>query len=323
MVDFGLRRAQGLGGISASKASIIGGVTSTSNVMAASMYNLATAGTQAHSWVQIFPSEYEAFQKFAEFYPDQCVLLVDTYNTLRSGVPNAIKTAKQLEERGKKLIGVRIDSGDLAYLSKKTREMLDQADLSYVQIFTSNQLDEYVIRSLLEQGAPIDAFGVGTRLVTGYDQPALDGVYKLAVIDEADSLKISDNVAKTTLPGLKKCIRFLDRDNMFYADGIFLESEDQFDFMIHPVFPDKMLDLSKLNSENLFREVLRGGEPLTDPLAVAEAAAYSQRRFSQLAVEHKRFEYPHTYKVGISRQLSERRNRLVQELQSHYQGESP
>ncbi|MGH2567747.1 MAG: nicotinate phosphoribosyltransferase, partial [Bacteroidota bacterium] len=177
VVDFGLRRAQGLGGIFASKAAVLGGVEATSNLYTAYHWDLEVSGTQGHSWIQSFDDELSAFRKFAEIFPDRCVLLVDTYNSLRSGIPNAITVAKELESKGHRLVAIRLDSGDLAYLSKHARAMLDAAGLGYVKIVVSNQLDEYVIRSLLEQGAPVDVFGVGTHLVTGRNSPALDGVY--------------------------------------------------------------------------------------------------------------------------------------------------
>ena len=204
LVDFGLRRAQGLGGIHASKAAIIGGIDATSNMYSAYHYSLEVSGTQSHSWIQSFGDELTAFRKFAEIYPDNCILLVDTYNALRSGLPNAIKVAKEMEARGQKLKAIRLDSGDLAILSKKARALLDAARLNYVQIVASNQLDEILISSLLQQEAPIDAFGVGTRLLTAHNCPALQGVYKLSVIGNQPTLKFSDNYARTTLPGRKK-----------------------------------------------------------------------------------------------------------------------
>lgn len=223
VVDFGLRRAQGLGGIHATKAAIVGGIDATSNVYAAYHNGFDVAGTQAHSWIQSFGDELTAFRKYAQVYPDRCILLVDTYNTLRSGLPNAIRVAKELENEGHRLWAIRLDSGDLAYLSKHARQMLDEAGLSYVKITVSNQLDEYVIRSLLEdQGAPIDIFGVGTRLVTGQPSAALDGVYKLSMCDGEPRLKFSENYTKLTLPGVKDIHRFTNGDGMFYADGVTL-----------------------------------------------------------------------------------------------------
>ena len=196
IMDFGLRRAQGTGGMQAAKAAIIGGANGTSNVLAGQLYDLEISGTMAHSWIQFFGNELEAFRNYAEYYPDSTILLVDTYDTLKSGIPNAIKVAKELEEKGHKLQGVRLDSGDFAYLSRETRKMLDDSGLHYVKIAVSNQLDEYLIKSLADQQAPIDVFGVGTKLVTAYDDPALDGVFKLSMADGTPTLKISENIAR-------------------------------------------------------------------------------------------------------------------------------
>ena len=225
VIDFGLRRAQGLGGVLASKAAVIGGVNSTSNVYSAFMFGLVSAGTQAHSWIQSYDDEITAFRDFARAFPKNCVFLVDTYDTLKSGIPNAITVAREMEAQGEKLFGVRLDSGDLAYLSKSARKMLDDSGLHYVKIVTSNQLDEYLIKSLLEQGAPVDAFGVGTKLVTGLDDAALDGVYKLAMSGSKPRLKISESPEKIILPGIKNVFRCIDDNGKFYADCIVLADE--------------------------------------------------------------------------------------------------
>ncbi|MEX0639282.1 MAG: nicotinate phosphoribosyltransferase, partial [Balneolaceae bacterium] len=193
VIDFGLRRAQGLGGIHASKAAILGGVDATSNLYSAHRFGLASGGTMAHSWVQSFTNELTAFRSYAEIWPDDTVLLVDTYDTLESGVPNAITVAKEMRDRGHELQGIRIDSGDLAWFSRQARTMLDQAGFSGVKIAASNQIDEDVICALNSQDAPIDLFGVGTRLVTADGAPALDGVYKLSSIGGEPTLKISDS----------------------------------------------------------------------------------------------------------------------------------
>jgi nicotinate phosphoribosyltransferase len=310
LVDFGLRRAQGLGGIHASRAAIIGGVDATSNVYSAYMYDLEPTGTQAHSWIQSFDDELTSFRTFAEMYPTKCVLLVDTYNTLRSGVPNAITVAKELEQRGHKLQAVRLDSGDLAYLSKHTRAMLDNAGLSYVKIVVSNQLDEYVIRSLLQQEAPIDTFGVGTRLAVAYDSPALEGVYKLAASDGKPRLKFSDNFNKMTLPGTKKILRYSDGQGMFYSDGIVLSTESSVDNIVHPFFSAQHSRVDGMHFEEVMKPVVVEGR-LAHPLAtVNECAAYARERLSHLSAEHKRFENPHTYKVGVSVKLLDLRSHL-------------
>jgi len=309
--DFGLRRSQGFGGILASKASIIGGLDSTSNVYSAFKYDLKATGTMAHSWIQSFEDELTAFRKFAEYYPDQCILLVDTYDTLKSGVPNAIKVGKELEAQGHQLKGIRLDSGDLAYFSRESRKMLDEAGLDYVKIAASNQLDEHLIKSLMGQEAPIDLFGVGTRLVTGYDSPALDGVYKLSTINQEPKLKISENVEKITLPGFKKVVRLFNGDDMFYGDGIFLDDENEVDTIYHPHYPNKYTEITRYRKENLHQKVMENGEIYIELPKAKESAQYAGKRMKKLRKDHKRFENPHVYKVGISRKLMNLRDKLV------------
>ncbi len=312
--DFGLRRAQGLGGVHASRAAAIGGANSTSNTYAAFNYGIPVSGTQAHAWVQSFDIEIDAFRQYAKINPDTTVLLVDTYNTLKSGIPNAILIAKELEEKGHKLVGIRLDSGDLAYLSKKGREMLDAANLSYVQIFASNQLNEYVIKSLNEQGAQIDGYGVGTELVTGKDTGALDGVYKLVENNKKACLKISENIEKMTLPGKKKVVRYFDKDGKFFRDGILLFDEEQVDQIRHPFHAHKITELEGFTCEILNQLVMDNGQILIEEQTPSEINAYLQKRFAQLPDEHKRFISPHIYKVGISTGLSSLRDKLLEKI---------
>jgi nicotinate phosphoribosyltransferase len=314
VVDFGLRRAQGLAGLQASRAACVGGIEATSNVLASLLYSLTPSGTQAHSWIQGYGDELTAFRKFAEIYPNQCVLLVDTYNTLKSGVPNAITVAKEMEKRGGKLTGIRLDSGDLAYLSKRARVMLDEAGLHGVKIVVSNQLDEHIIKSLLDQGAPINAFGVGTNLVTGQDTPALDGVYKLSHLGDRPRLKISENMAKTSLPGLKKIVRYVDPEGFFYADGILLEDEKSIEYIHHPSSPGQKSRVAHCFPESILFKVMEGGKSAPQPTA-QEAAAYARERLAKLSPERKRFENPHVYKVGLSQKLVELRDELIRQYQ--------
>lgn len=309
--DFGLRRAQGLASLFGSRAAVIGGVNSTSNVLAAFNYDIIPAGTQAHSWIQSFGDELEAFRKFAEFYPDNCILLVDTFDTIRSGIPNAIKVAKELEQKGKKLKAIRLDSGDLAYFSKKARKMLDDAGLDYVKIVASNQLDEYLIKSLNEQNAPIDFFGVGTNLITGQRDAALDGVYKISQIEDRPTIKLSEDISKVTLPGVKKIYRYFNGEGKFYADCIALNDEDEIELMIHPFDIYKKCNLKNLKREEILEQVLKNGEVTLKKKSVNEIASYVEFRFSQLPDEHKRFEFPHIYKVGVSPKLLELRDNLI------------
>ncbi|MFH5831914.1 nicotinate phosphoribosyltransferase [Halalkalibaculum sp. DA3122] len=317
ILDFGLRRAQGLGGIQASKAAVIGGVKATSNVYASHRHGLPASGTMAHSWIQSFNTELEAFRTFAEYYANDTVLLVDTYDTLQIGVPNAIKVAKEMEKRGERLKGIRLDSGDLAYFARKSRRMLDEAGLDYVKIAASNQLDERLIKSLLSQDAPIDLFGVGTRLVTGQDSPALDGVYKLCEVNGDPRLKLSENVEKITLPGRKKVCRYLYEDGTFYGDGIMLEGETDTKTIIHPHYPSKRSEVGQFRSEELLHKVFDRGERIIDLPTAAESATYAQKRLELLNPEHKRFENPHIYKVGISKELMELRDNLSQKLKKN------
>jgi nicotinate phosphoribosyltransferase len=309
--EFGLRRSHGFGGIHASRAAVIGGCDTTSNVYSSWRYGLRPAGTMAHSYIESHGDELEAFRRYAESHPEGCIFLVDTYDTLRSGVPNAIRAAQEMEKRGHRLFAVRLDSGDLAYLAKQSRRMLDEAGLGYVKIVASNLLDEHVIRSLIEQGAPIDLFGVGTRLATGAPDGALDGVYKLAEAGGEPRLKLSENLAKTTLPGRKKIIRHRDENGAFEADAIALEEEPSVPRMVHPFEPEKSLRLEELRKETLLVKVMENGRKLLVPESVDQIAAYARERLASLPDEHKRFENPHIYKVGLSERLAGLRNDLV------------
>jgi nicotinate phosphoribosyltransferase len=315
LVDFGLRRAQGLGGYHASRAAIIGGFDATSNVRAGRDYGIPVSGTMAHSFIQSYDDELTAFRDFAKGRPDDCLLLVDTYNTLESGVPNAIKVGKEMEKRGEhRLKGIRLDSGDLAYLSKQARKMLDEAELKYVKIAVSNQLDEYVIKSLLEQGAPIDLFGVGTKLVTGHPDAALDGVYKLAFTNGKPRIKLSDSITKTTLPDKKQVFRVLNgQDNFLGSDAVTLANEDNVDTIHHPFQGLKSLSIKNYKQEPLLNKVMENGKRTSKPLSLKEIAAYSSMRLKMLPQEFKRFENPHIYKVGLSKGLKEERDQLIKE----------
>lgn len=319
LFDFGLRRAQGFGGIQATKAAMIGGVKATSNVYAAFKNDIPVSGTMAHSWIQSFQDELTAFSAYATHYPDSCILLVDTYNTLQSGVPNAIKVAKELKEKGRQLKGIRLDSGDLTYLSKKARQQLDDAGLKDVKIVASNQLDEYVIRSLLNQGAPIDLFGVGTRLVTGDKTPALDGVYKLSAINGKPNLKISENIEKTTLPGKKKTLRYFDENGDFLADVIQLEDEKPPTTMYHPFIAANQKVVENYASEPIMSTVIKNGNRIIDLPSIQESGEYAATQFDRLPKEYKRFENPHLYKVGISKNLMYLRDELISKRKKQFE----
>ncbi|MBA4053671.1 MAG: nicotinate phosphoribosyltransferase [Marivirga sp.] len=309
--DFGLRRAQGLGGYHATRASIVGGFNSTSNVKAGLDFNIPVVGTMAHSFIQSYDSELAAFRDFAKARPENCVLLVDTYDTLKSGIPNAITIAKEMKQQSHHIKGIRLDSGDLAYLSAQARKMLDAEGLQDVKITASNQLDEFVIKSLLDQKAPIDVFGVGTSLVTGPPDAALDGVYKLAFADGKPRIKLSENLKKLTLPDKKQVYRIWSEGGAFFgADVISLLDENSPTMMYHPFEPEKSLNLRGLKHEGLLHKVMENGKVLSAPPPLTEIAAYCQSRLSSLPEEHKRFYNPHIYKVGISERLRDERNQL-------------
>ncbi len=316
LIDFGLRRAQGFGGYHASRAAVIGGFEGTSNVRTARDYNLRAFGTMAHSYVQSCESEIEAFRSFAAARPDDCVLLVDTYNTLKSGIPNAITVAKEMERRDHRLKSIRLDSGDLAYLAKRSRIMLDEAGLHYVKITASNQLDEYVIRSLVAQAAPIDVFAVGTSLVTGQPDAALDGVYKLAWTNGHPVIKLSENVFKITLPDRKQVWRAINDHGLFLgADVVGFDDETNIDMMHHPFVPHQSSAVNASKIEPSLHLVMAGGKIVHNPPPLSHTAQYSRERLKMLPAEYKRFENPHVYKVGISSRLKALRDSLVAQHQ--------
>ncbi len=319
--DFGLRRAHGFGGLQASRAAIIGGAATTSNVQAGFLYDLPVSGTMAHSWVQSFENELIAFRTYAQINPNNSILLVDTYDTLRSGVPNAILVARELASQGNHLTGIRLDSGDLAYLSKKARKMLDKEGFTEVKIFVSNQLNEHVIKSLEDQGAPIDGFGVGTELVTGKPDASLDGVYKLCVSAGKPSMKVSENIEKNTLPGKKMVWRFFDEEGNIYRDGILLDHETpgECEWLYHPVQTDKKTLVCQLKREQLLQPVYEKGKLLQPLPSPAECHQYLLQRAALLPEEHKRFIMPHIFKVGISGQLLELRNNLIANYKKNYE----
>lgn len=309
--EFGMRRAPGLGSVWGSRAAVVGGFDSTSNLAAARRYGLKAEGTMAHSFIQLHDDELTAFRKFVAANPDRATLLVDTYDTLASGVPNAITVGHEMAARGQRLRAIRLDSGDLTFLSRRARTMLDAAGLADVKIAASNQLDEFIVRSLLQQGAPIDIFGVGTSLATGQPDAVLDGVYKLCAAGDAPRIKISEALAKITLPGVKQVWRMVDADGKFHgADVVAMASETQPARMIDPFDAGRTLGLSGLRGEAQLQLLMADGEPVQPPAGVAEAARYCQQRLAMLPDEYKRLEYPHQYKVGVSDSLHDLRNAL-------------
>jgi nicotinate phosphoribosyltransferase len=315
LIDFGLRRAQGPAGYYASRAAVIGGFNATSHVRAARDYDIPVSGTMAHSFIQSMSDELSAFRAYAAIHQDHCVLLVDTYDTLRSGVPNAIKVGLEMAEKGHRLQAIRLDSGDLAYLAKESRKMLDQAGLSYVKIAASNQLDELVIKSLREQEAPIDIYGVGTSLVTGHPDGALDGVYKLAECNGRPTMKLSENISKTTLPGKKQVFRLMTKDGTLAgADLVGLRPEKDFEMMHHPFDPYKSMPVDPYHHEPLLSKVFEKGKKIIQTATLSEIASHAADQLKKLPAEFKRFENPHLYKVGISTRLRNERDQLMAKL---------
>lgn len=311
LIDFGLRRAQGPGGYSASRAAVVGGFDATSNVRAGRDYGIPVSGTMAHSFIQSYADELAAFRHFADIRPDDCVLLVDTYDTLGSGVPNAITVGLEMKARGRRLKGIRLDSGDLAYLSKKARRMLDDAGLAEVKIAASNQLDEYVIKSLIDQKAPIDVFGVGTNLVIGHPDAALDGVYKLAFSDGQPRIKLSESMEKITLPDKKQVYRLRNGTGLAGADVVALSAETDISRMHHPFDPLKSMDIGGYAKEPLLEKVMEAGRRTGPTATAADIARYARTRIDALPEEYKRFENPHIYKIGISDGLYLEREALI------------
>ena len=317
VLEFGLRRAQGPdGAMSAARAAMIGGADATSNVLGSANFDIPARGTHAHSWIQSFDTELEAFRAYAALFPDECILLVDTYDTLKSGIPNAIQVGKELRNAGHRLSGIRIDSGDLTFLSKKARRALDAAGLDYVKIVASNDLDEYIIADVLAQGGEIDVWGVGTRLVTGAGEGggALGGVYKMAEYNGRPKIKISSNLEKMTTPGLKKIVRFYDRDGLMEADALADDSEDISTGEVLIIDPGNPLRRTTLNSERrveLMVPVAAAGESVYEFPALEQIREHRKRQLTELHESYKRLTNPHEYKVGLTQELWNLKERMI------------
>ena len=320
VMEFGLRRAQGPdAGIYGARAAIIGGLESTSNVLAGQMFEVPVSGTHAHSYVMSFPDELSAFRAYAKSYPDNCLLLLDTYDTLKSGLPNALKVFDELAASGHRPRGVRMDSGDLAYLSKKIRKVLDDRGYPDAKICASGDLDEYSIRSLLSQGAKIDIWGVGTKLITSEDVPSLGGVYKLSAVKRGETyeprIKISENIVKITSPGFKKLVRIYDRENMAQADLIMLREEEIDESkpltIFHPVETWKKTTFTDYRVENLHEQVIRDGELVKPLLSFSETVAHAKAEKASFYEEYKRLDNQQIYKVDLSQGLYEVKRGLI------------
>ncbi len=328
VMEFGLRRAQGIdGALSASRAAYIGGTSATSNLLAGRIYDIPVAGTMAHSWVMSFETELSSFEKYAEIYPRNCILLIDTFDTLNSGIRNAMKVFKKLEDRDDVNMAVRLDSGDLEYLSKKVRRILDDNDLEKVKIIASSDLDEWIIRQLRDSGAPIDSWGVGTKLVSGAGASALSGVYKITSMGEEGAekprIKISNQSDKITDPGIKNVMRFFNSENVMLADLIFLESEKE-DLQEkvkkrepvrfnHPSTEYSRFTMREYSSiELLLRQVMKNGKRVEPAPGLSEIKKYREEQINSLDRTCRRFLNPHTYKVSISDELKKLKTGMIE-----------
>ncbi len=322
VIEFGSRRAQGYSGaILGARAAYIGGCMGTANTMSDRLYGVPAMGTMAHSWVQSFDSELEAFRTYAKTYPDNCSLLIDTYDIMKEGLPNAIKVFKEeLVPNGFRPKSVRIDSGDISYLSKAIRKVLDEEGFSDCGIMASNSLDEYVIESLLEQGAEIDSFGVGERLITSKSDPVFGGVYKLSAVEDEGKIipkiKISENVEKITIPGFKQVHRFFDRDTHApIADVISLHDEDFSDEeeieIFHPVHTWKRKTINNFYTKKLLVPIFSGGELVYESPSISEIREFANSEIENLWDELKRFDNPHEYFVDLSQSLWDIQNELL------------
>ena len=329
VMEFGLRRAQGTSaGIYGSRAAMIGGCVGTSNVLAGKLFDVTVLGTHAHSWVMSFKDEYSAFKQYAKLYPHNCILLVDTYDTLKTGVPNAIKVFKEMIEEGVELkrFGIRLDSGDLAYLSKQARKMLDDAGLHDAIISASNDLDETIIHDLKNQGAAIDTWGVGTSMITSKDCPAFGGVYKLAAIKDKDGsyvpkVKLSDNIDKISNPGNKTVYRIYEKDSgkikadlICFHDEVYDTSKDLFLFDPKATWKKTLLPGGSYEMKELLVPVFINGECVYESPSVMEIAKHCEREKDTLWEETKRLFFPHQVYVDLSQSLYDKKRELLEEF---------
>ncbi len=324
VMEFGARRAQGYdAAVYGARAAYIGGCQGTACVLSDRDYKIPAGGTMAHSWVQMFDSEYEAFKAYADIYPDNCVFLVDTYNVLKSGVPNAIRVAKELEaEKGIRARGIRLDSGDIAYLSIEARKMLDAAGFEDMQIMASNSLDEYLVRDLLVQGARVDSFGIGERLITSKSEPVFGGVYKLAAVEDENGeiipkIKVSENVEKITTPHFKQVYRLFDNKTGKALGDVLTVHDEQIDaslpyVLFHPVYTWKQRIVTDYTVRPLRVQLFKHGKCVYNSPDIEDIRKYCIREVDTLWDQIKRFENPQTYFVDLSKKLWSCKNELLE-----------
>jgi nicotinate phosphoribosyltransferase len=329
VMEFGSRRAQGYdGAIFGARAAYIGGCSSSACTIVEKLFGIPVVGTMAHSWIQLFDSELEAFRAWARTYPDNCLFLVDTYNVLKSGVPNAIKVFKEeVVPKGYRPKGIRIDSGDIKYLTEKARKMLDDAGFPDCKIVVSNSLDEYIIRDVLSQGAKIDSFGVGERLITAKSEPVFGGVYKLVAIEKDNEIipkiKISENTEKITNPGFKQVYRLYDKEtNKAIADLITLADEEIDSSkpieIFDPVYTWKRKTLKNYTARKLLVKVFENGKCIYESPSVNNIRDYCKNQIETLWEEVLRFENPHRYYVDLSEKLWNMKHQLLNKFSSNF-----
>ncbi len=327
VMEFGLRRAQGPdAGIYGAKAAIVGGAQGTSNVLTGKMFDVPVMGTHAHSWIQKFDSEIEAFRSYANTYPTKTILLIDTYDTLESGLPNAITVFNEMRAKGYEPLGVRIDSGDLEYLSREVRQRLDDAGFENVKITASNDLDEYTLMDLKLQGAKIDSWGIGTKLITSSDWPSLGGVYKLSAVEKdgvlEPKIKISESPEKITNPGYKKIIRIYNKsNNKAEADLIMLAHETVDETkpltLFHPLYTWKKKTYKDYYIKELLQPLFIDGKCVREKKSVMECREYSFQEKNSLWPQYLRLSNPEPYKVDLSQELWNVKNELLNEKRHH------
>lgn len=331
VLEFGLRRAQGIdGGLTAARSAYLGGCHATSNTLAGKLYGIPVKGTHAHSWIMAFDTEKEAFQAYAEALPENCVFLVDTYDSLQ-GVKNAIQVAKWLKKEGRPFLGVRLDSGDINYLSQQARKLMDAAGFPEAKIYASNTLNEILIADLKRQGAQVAVWGVGTNLVTGQSQSALDGVYKISAIRKKGAeewkyrLKLSERMTKTSDPGILQVRRFFTPDQTYIADALYDVHTDLSKGceIIDPIDPTRRRQLSpSLESRDLLVPIFRAGERVYQSPPLDAVRTYGQGELAKLDASLKRFYNPHSYPVGMESSLYAKKLELIEEIRTRLQHES-
>lgn len=330
VMEFGSRRAQGYdGAIYGARAAVIGGCSATANTLAGMMFDIPVSGTMAHSWIQLFDSELESFRAWANAYPDQCLLLIDTYNVLKSGLPNAITVFRELKEKGHKPLGIRIDSGDITYLTKKVRKALDEAGFPEAVIVISNSLDEHIIKDVLAEGAQINSFGVGERLITARSEPVFGGVYKMVAVEKDGKIipriKISENEEKITNPGFKKIYRIYEKDADKAIADLICDHDESLDdsrplTIFDPVYTWKKKTLVNYKAELLRKQIFSSGKLCYESPSVREIQKFASQQVDRQWAEVLRFENPHNYYVDLSRKVWDKKHNLLNNYSEEFSG---